>query len=316
MSLWFNLAEATRFMPPQASEFASHVDSLYGFLVWASLISCILVIGGMTYFAIKYKRRTDSDKTAYIAHNATLEFLWSFIPFVIFMIVFGWGWKIFHDMRTMPENAFEVHVVGQKWNWNFVYKSGRKTSSEFYVPQNEPVKLIISSLDVLHSVYIPGFRVKQDAVPGRYTALHFTATKAGTFQVFCTEYCGDGHSAMLAKIHVLPRAEFEQWLQNDPYKGMSPAEIGQKVFTSRCVSCHNATATRLVGPGLGGAFGQEVEFEGGDKLVRDENYLRESILNPQAKYVKGYAGIIMTSFQGQLSEEELSGVIEYIKGLK
>lgn len=316
MSLWFNLAEAKSFMPPQASEFASRVDSLYGFLVWASLISCILVIGGMVFFAVKYKRRTANDKTAYISHNATLEFLWSFIPFVIFMVAFGWAWMIFHDMRTMPKDAFEVHVVGQKWNWNFVYKSGRKTSSEFYVPLNEPVKLIISSTDVVHSVFIPGFRVKQDAVPGRYTALHFTATKAGSFQLFCTEYCGDGHSAMLARVHVLPREEFEEWLQNDPYKGLSPVQIGEKVFKSRCTSCHTETTTRLVGPGLAGLFGREEALEGGGKVMVDENYLRESILNPQAKIVAGYQGVIMTPFQGQLSEEELTGVIEYIKSLK
>lgn len=315
MSFWLNKAYGTSFMPPQASEFAGPIDTLYGFLVWCSLISCVMVIGGMVYFAIKYRRRTDNDKTAYIAHNAMLEFLWSFIPFVIFMVVFAWGFKIYYDMRVMPENAYEVHVVGQKWYWDYLYKSGRKTSGEVYVPVNTPIKFIISARDVLHSVFIPAFRVKQDAVPGRYTALHFTATKLGTFQMFCAEYCGDGHSAMLAKVHVLSKEAFDEWLQNDPYKGLAVAEIGKKVFEQKCTACHNPTTERKVGPGLQGVFGHEAELEGGGKVMVDENYVRESILNPSAKIVKGFPNA-MTPFQGQISEQELLGVIEYIKSLK
>jgi len=308
-------AAARSFMPVAASEIASRVDKLYSFLVWASLISCILVIGGMTYFAAKYRRRSENDKTAYISHNATLEFLWSFIPFIIFMVVFAWGWIIYHDMRTMPKKAFEVHVVGQKGYWDFQYKSGRKTSGEFYVPKGEPVKLIMASRDVIHSFYIPGMRMKQDVVPGRYSALWFQADKAGVFNVFCTEYCGDGHSAMLAKVHVLPREDFDQWLQNDPYKGLSVAQVGEKVFTAKCVACHNATAEKKVGPGLLGLFGKERDFADGTKAVADENYVRSSILNPGGQIVAGYPNA-MTVFQGQISEEELRGVIEYIKELK
>jgi cytochrome c oxidase subunit II len=308
-------AAAKSFMPVAGSKIAEHVDQLYAFLVWASLISCVLVIGGMMLFAYKYRRKSDNDKTAYIEHNITLEFLWSFIPFVIFMIVFGWGWWVYHDMRSMPKNAFEIHVVGQKWYWDFQYKSGRKTSGEFYAPLGEPVKLIMSSRDVIHSFYIPGMRIKQDVVPGRYSALWFQAEKPGTYQVFCTEYCGDGHSAMLAKVHVMPRKDFDSWLQNDPYKGLSVAQVGEKVFAAKCVACHNVTAEKKVGPGFAGLFGKEREFESGEKLVVDENYLRESILVPGAKIVKGYPNA-MTVFQGQISEEELRGVIEYIKGLK
>lgn len=315
MSFWMNMAYGSSFMPPEASEFAGPIDSLYSFLVWCSLISCVLVIGGMIYFAIKYRRKSDNDKTAYIAHNAMLEFLWSFIPFVIFMVVFAWGFKIYYDMRVMPENATEIHVVGQKWYWDYLYKSGRKTSGEFYVPVNSPVKLIISSRDVLHSVYVPAFRIKQDAVPGRYTALHFTATKVGTFQMFCTEYCGDGHSAMLAKVHVLSKEAYDEWLQNDPYKGLSVADIGKKVFEQKCTACHNASTEKKVGPGLAQVFGHQVDLADGTKVTADENYLRESILNPAAKIVAGYPNA-MTPFQGQISEQELLGVIEYIKSLK
>ena len=306
---------AESFMPPQASTFASGVDSLYEFLVIASLISCALVIGGMVYFAMKYKRKTANDKTAYIPHNTFLEFLWSFIPFVIFMVVFAWGWIIYHDMRTAPKGAFEIHVVGQKWYWDFLYKSGKKSSNEFYVPVDTPVKLIMTSRDVIHSFFIPSFRIKQDVVPGRYSSLWFEATKTGQFQVFCTEYCGDGHSAMLAKVNVMPKDEFETWLQTNPYKGMSIAEIGGKVFQQKCTACHNASTEKKIGPGLAGLFGKERVFENQASLIADENYLRESILYPRKKVVKGYPNA-MTAFLGQLSEEELTGVIEYIKELK
>ena len=315
MLIWAAEAAAQSFMPPQGTELAGKIDSLYTFLVWISLISSVLVIGGMVYFAVKYRRQTANDKTAYIPHNAFLEFLWSFIPFVLFMVVFGWGWWIFHDMRKMPENAFEVHVTGQKWYWDFAYKSGRKTSGEVYVPVGEPVKLIMNSRDVIHSFYIPGFRVKQDVVPGRYTALWFEATKLGTFQVFCTEYCGTEHSTMLAKVHVLPREEFDQWLLTDPYKGLTATEVGQKVFSSKCVACHNITTEKKVGPGFAGIFGTERQLEDGSTVVADETYIRTSILNPASQISAGYPNA-MTPFQGQISEEELRGIIEYIKSLK
>ena len=310
-----SIANAKSFMPEAAATFAKKVDHLYEFLVIASLISSVLVIGGMIYFAFKYRRKTNNDKTAYIAHNTTLEFLWSFIPFVIFMIAFGWGWVVYYNLRNAPKNAFEIHVVGQKWYWDFQYKSGRKTSGELYVPIDTPVKLIMNSRDVIHSFFIPSFRTKQDVVPGRYSTLWFEATKLGDFQVFCTEYCGDGHSSMLAKVKVLSKASFEEWLQNDPYKGLSLAEVGTTVFQQKCVACHNATAEKKIGPGLAGIFGKNRDFENAASLVADENYLRESILNPAVKIVKGYPNA-MTPFQGQLSEQELTGLIEYIKSLQ
>jgi cytochrome c oxidase subunit 2 len=314
--MWFStIAFAKTFMPEQGSTFAAHYDALYEFLVVVSAISSVMVIGGMIYFALKYRRKGPNDKTAYISHNAMLEFLWSFIPFVIFMIVFAWGWYVYHQMRAMPQNALEVHVTAQKWYWDFQYKSGRKTSKELYVPINTPVKLIMNSRDVIHSFYVPSFRMKQDVVPGRYTALWFEATKLGSFQVFCTEFCGDGHSDMLAKVHVLTREDYDKWLQNDPYKGLSPMEIGKTIFEAKCTACHNITNEKKVGPGFAGIFGSDRALADGTKAVADENYLRESILNPNAKVVAGFPPA-MTPFQGQLSEDELAGVIEYLKTLK
>ena len=306
----------SNFMPPAATKIAEQFDTLYIFLLVISLISCVLVIGGMIYLAYKYRRQTEEQKTAYIAHNATLEFLWSFIPFVLFMVVFAWGWILFHDMRTPPKDAFEVHVTGQKWYWDFTYKSGKVSTGEFVVPADTDIKLIMTSRDVLHSFFIPAFRIKQDVVPGRFTTLWFKTSKVGEYQVFCTEYCGDQHSKMLAKVKVLPKADFEKWLQDNPYKGLSMAQIGQKVYQGRCIACHLATDKKNIGPGFAGLMGRKTEFENAESMEADEDYIRESILNPNAKIVKGYPKGVMPTFAGQLKEKEISGLIEYIKTLK
>ena len=312
---WPSIAQASTFMPVQGTEIARKFDSLYSFLVWASFISSILVIFGFIYFGAKYKRRSENDKTPYISHNAALEFLWSFIPFVIFMVIFGWGFYVFKEMRTMPQNALEVLVEGQKWSWTFTYKNGKVSAKELVVPAETPVKLVMTSKDVLHSFFIPAFRVKQDVVPGRYTTLWFNAEKKGDYQVFCTEYCGDQHSGMLAKTKVVGREEFETWLQDDPYKGLSTAEIGQKVYAGRCVVCHNLTDQKLVGPGWKGIFGVERQFTDGTKATVYENYLRDSIIDPNAKVVVGYPPA-MPTFAGQLSEQEIMSIIEFIKNVK
>lgn len=306
---------ASHFMPPAVTEIAHGVDALYGFLLIASFISCVLVIGGLIYFAVKY-RRTETSKSAYISHNTTLEFLWSFIPFVIFMVVFVWGWIVFYQLRTYPANSLEVSVMAQKWNWVFTYKSGLKSSGMLTVPVDQPVKLVMTSKDVIHSFYVPAFRNKQDVVPGRYTAFWFKPTKLGSYQVFCAEYCGDSHSGMLAKINVVSRQEFDEYLSTDPYKGLNPVQVGQKVYYGSCVACHStAPGVKMTGPSFHGLFGRTEELEGGDKVTVDENYIRESMMNPNAKIVKGYNPVMPTQ-AGLLEEEEISGMIEYLKTLK
>lgn len=306
----------SHFMPPQASEVAHSVDILYGFLLISSFISCVLVIGGLIYFAVKYRRKTSDQKSAYISHNTTLEFLWSFIPFVIFMIVFVWGWIVYHQLRTMPEDALEIAVQGQKWSWTFTYKNGRSVGSEFWVPVGQNVRLVMGSSDVLHSFYLPAFRTKQDVVPGRYTSLWFRPEAEGDYQVFCAEYCGDQHSGMKAILHVVSREKFDEWLSKDPYKGLSPVEIGRKVYQSSCVACHALTEAKNVGPGYKGMFGRTEKLEGGGEATVDENYIRESILDPNAKILVGYPKGVMPTFAGQLSDGEIMGVIEFIKSLK
>lgn len=306
----------SHFMPPEASEVSRHVDMLYGFLLIASFISCVLVIGGLIWFAIAFRRKTPTDKTPYISHNTTLEFIWSFVPFLIFMFVFVWGWFVYMKIRTMPEDALEIAVQGQKWNWTFTYKNGRTSGGEFYVPVGQDVRLVMNSVDVIHSFFIPAFRTKQDVVPGRYSNLWFHPDTEGNYQVFCAEYCGDNHSGMKATIHVVSREKFEEWLSNDPYKGLAPADIGQKIYQSRCLACHNLTDQKNVGPGWKGLFGKTETLEGGATVKVDENYLRESILDPNAKIVAGFPKGVMPTQAGQLNEAEISGLIEFIKSLK
>lgn len=332
---WSSVASASTFTPPAGTVIAEQVDSIYGFLLIGSLISFFILIGGMIYFVFKYKRRSENDKTAYITHNHALEFLWSFIPFVIFIFSFAWGWVVYHQMRAMPEDALEVHVVGKKWDWRFIYKNGKevtsgidekgqKSAATMVVPVDRPVKLIMSSekinpagndphdRPVLHSFYVPAFRIKQDVVPGRYTTLWFQANKLGDYNVFCTEYCGAGHSAMLAKVKVVSNEDFEKWLAAEAGVGGSLADQGRALFGAKaCAGCHSVDGSRLVGPSFKGLYGK---MEGGDKV--DENFLRESILNPNAKIAAGYPAGVMPAFAGQLTDEEVNALIEFIKSVK
>ncbi len=300
-------------VPPQASSFAAHWDSLYYFLLYASLVSFAVVVGAMLYFAIVYKRRGARDKTPHIAHNVFLEFLWSFVPFCIFLFVFVWGAWLYDHMRRPPAGALEVHAFAQKWNWEFRYKSGRKSLGSLIVPLNTNIKLIMASRDVVHSFFVPAFRVKQDVVPGAYTSVWFKATKKGTFHLYCAEFCGDGHSQMLGKVEVLSQADYDYWLLNDPMKGLSPLEVGQKLFNVACVACHSTGTNKLVGPGLAGLWGKRRNFTDGSSAVADANYIRESLLNPGAKVVQDYPNAMVPQV---LDEDEILALTEYIKSLK
>lgn len=266
--LFIAQASASTFMPPAATEVAQNVNSLYGFMLISSVISFIILIGGMIYFVYKYKRRTANDHTPYISHNHTLEFVWSFIPFVVFMVCFAWGAYIYQEMRTYQKDALEINVYGKKWVWEFEYKDGRKITNSvdekgqpqpatMVVPIDQPVKLIMTSSKlspqdkaVLHSFYVPAFRVKQDLVPGRFSALTFTATKKGTFQVFCTEFCGTGHSTMLAQIKVVSREDFDNWVLGETggaVKEMSLVDKGRAAYGKwACIGCHTLDRKSVV----------------------------------------------------------------------
>ena len=326
MTLWMLMSKifliksamAGTFMPEQGTEIAQRVDNLYGFLLVVSFISCAILIGGMLYFSLKYKRKTANDKTPYISHDTRLEILWSVVPLIIFLVVFAWGWMIYHDMRTMPKDGLEIHVSGKQWAWTAEYKNGVK-STDVVVPVGKDVKLILSSEDVIHSFYVPSFRIKQDAVPGRYTTLSFKAEKLGEFHVFCAEYCGTSHSGMITRLKVVSQADFDKWLIEESEVGSLPlAQRGAKIFQTRaCASCHNVdNAAVKIGPSLFQKWGKQEDMDDNQQVAFDENYVRESILLPQAKIVKGFPKPSpMPSFQGQLSEAELTALIEYIKGL-
>jgi len=333
MNNWLNIITANAFMPIQGTEIAGKVDNFYAFLLISSLISSIILIGGMAAFVVQYKRKSATDKTAYITHNTMLEFTWSFIPFVIMMVIFYWGKVIFNELRSMPDSASaeEIHVVGVQWAWNFKYKNGIKQYTKdndpnkqvMVVPLNKPVKLVMTSNDVIHSFYIPGFRNKQDVIPGRYTSLWFKADKPGEYQVFCTEYCGLQHSQMPATLIVKPEAEYTAWLDsNKPSMAASGdggmnemANKGLEIYENKCRSCHSIDGTKIVGPTWKGLYGAKREFESGAPVDADENYLKESILNPAAKIVKGYPAA-MPPYAGQLSDDEITQLIEYMKVVK
>lgn len=330
-------AEGDVFMPPEATNIATQVDSMYAFLLWASLISFILVVGGMLYFVYKYRRSVSNQKSAYITHNHTLEFLWSFIPFVIFMFVFGWGWYVYDQERSFPADSLEVHVFAKKWDWKFVYKNGKesvssvdakntKVPAELVVPLGRHVKLIMTSTKinesastagdraVIHSFFVPAFRIKQDVVPGRNSALGFKADKLGEFYVFCAEYCGGGHSMMRAKVRVVTPEDYEKWLASEGSANLSLADKGRALYASKaCIGCHSLDGSRVVGPSYKGLWGRVEEMSDGVKITVDDAYIRESILEPNAKIVKGYPAGVMPQYKGQVTEEDLTAIIEFIK---
>ncbi|MBY0315785.1 MAG: cytochrome c oxidase subunit II [Bdellovibrionales bacterium] len=338
MFWWVPTASANTFMPPAATKIAAEVNHLYGFMLIASVISFIILMGAFIFFVVKYKRRSAKDSTPYITHNHTLEFVWSFIPFVIFMVCFAWGAHIYLKMRTFDEGAMEVHVFGKKWAWEFEYKNGRRVTAEvnaegqqvpatMVVPLGVPVKLIMTSVKlspqdkaVLHSFFIPAFRVKQDVVPGRYSALSFTAEQKGMFQIFCTEYCGTGHSTMLARVHVVSQEEFDAWIMGDGAAGsgeLSMADKGRQAYAKyACIGCHSLGGQVMTGPTWKGLWGSKREFNDGGSAVADENYLRESIWEPNKHIVKGYEPNKMPTFKGLINDEELTALIEYIKTIK
>ncbi|EMY76717.1 cytochrome c oxidase, subunit II [Leptospira weilii serovar Ranarum str. ICFT] len=321
-------------MPVQASEVAKSVDNLYLFLLVSSLISFVILIGGMTWFIFKYRRKTDADKTAYITHNTLAEFLWSFIPLVIMIVIFWWGWMIFADLRKVHDKGdIEIHVTARQWQWTFKYANGvtvvspnatEKLDTLFqpngiYVPVGKTIRLVMTSQDVLHSFFVPAFRNKMDVIPGRYTTLVFTPTEKGDFVVYCTEFCGTSHSNMLSAIRVVDSETYDQWYaaaEKASKTQLPPAELGKKLYAEKaCAGCHSLDGSRLVGPSYKGLFGSAREFESGAGVTADENYIRKSILQPTAQVVKGYAPA-MPSYQGQLSDDEINALIEYIKTLK
>jgi cytochrome c oxidase subunit 2 len=299
--------------PQQASTQAGQVDGLYFFLVAVSAFFSLLIATLVVIFAVKYRRR-HRDEVGYAIHGSlALELLWTIIPFGIVMVMFAWGAKVAFDIFRPPAGAMEIYVVGKQWMWKVQHMDGQREINELHVPVGRPVKLIMGSEDVLHSYFIPDFRVKADVIPGRYNTLWFTATKPGTYHLFCAEYCGTKHSGMIGSVIAMEPQDFQNWLAGGA-ASESPVAAGEKLFTDlACITCHTNDATAR-GPVLTNLFGHQVQLQNGSTVVADEAYIRESIVNPQAKVVAGFQPI-MPTFQGLVSEEQLLQLIAYVKSL-
>jgi len=291
---------------------APNVDALFIFLTLLSLGMTLAIFAVIIVFLAKYRRRKGVDATP-IHGSVALELGWSIIPLMIFMLIFAWGAVIFFQERTPPRSSAEVYVVAKQWMWKIEHAEGQHELNELHVPVGRDVRLIMTSQDVIHSFYIPAFRIKQDVLPGRYTMEWFHATKPGTYHLFCAEYCGTMHSGMVGDIVVMTQPDYEVWMAGGK-PGGSMASSGADLFQSLgCVTCHRADAQGR-GPSLVGVFGKPVLLEDGRTVVADENYVRESIMSPAAKVVNGYKPI-MPVFQGLVTDEQLNSLVAYVKSL-
>ncbi|HWP46711.1 MAG TPA: cytochrome c oxidase subunit II [Candidatus Limnocylindrales bacterium] len=352
--------------PEQASTIAGRVDALFYFLLIITGFLSLLVVLLIIYFAIKYHRRSEAERPRPVEGSLPLEILWTVFTFGLFMVMFFWGASIYSTLAHPPEDALDIYVIGKQWMWKFQHSGGQREINELHIPVDRPIKLIMSSQDVIHDVFVPAFRVKGDVIPGRYTTLWFQATKPGTYHLFCAEYCGTQHSGMIGRVIVMEPAQYQAWLSGNVIQqagaltpspvmtgeaptsgtpqgstspagvttGMAPgsaaplaeapgtgaaegslASAGEKLFRDLgCITCHRL-GTQGRGPNLVGIFGKSIALQNGETVVADENYLRESILHPQAKIVAGFQPI-MPPYEGRLSEEELIQLIAYIKSLK
>jgi cytochrome c oxidase subunit 2 len=305
--------------PVDASVTSRNVDWLYEFMVWMSIVSAIGVFGAMAYFCVKYKaksRKANEQPQSSVDHSTTLEITWSVLPLFVCIALFVWGFKGFVDLRTPPKDAYEIRAQGQKWKWLFTYPGG-VVDDELHVPVNRPVRMVINAVDVLHSLYFPNFRTKMDAVPGRYTDLWFQATQTGEFPIECAEYCGTSHSNMLSRVIVHPPGGYEKWLE-DANKGPAgtPEEVGKILYEKQgCNTCHTVDGTPKIGPSWKGIFGKNESFADGTSSKVDENYIRQSILDPTSKIVAGFPPS-MPTYQGKLKDAQIDAIIAYIKSLK
>jgi cytochrome c oxidase subunit 2 len=303
------------FMPEQASTVASRVDNLYAFLVATTIFFTVLISSTLLFFFLKYRRRSENTIPKPIAGSIKLELLWTIIPFIIAMCMFFWGASVFFAQYRIPENASDIYVVGKQWMWKFQHPEGQREINELHIPIGKRIRLTMASEDVIHSFFVPAFRVKQDVVPGpnRYEQMWFEATKSGAYHLFCAEYCGTNHAAMIGTIYVMEPKAYAQWLDGGATEG-TLQQKGEKLFTDfGCITCHKSDGSGR-GPNLEGLYGKQQQLTTGERVLADENYIRQSVLNPGSQIVAGYQPV-MPSFQGQISEEQLIQMLAYLKSL-
>jgi len=299
--------------PPNASSVSTEMDLLYAFLVAVSAFFTVVVVVALVYCTIKYRRKHPADVGADIHGSLILELVWTFIPFVLSMIMFGWGASLFYRLSRPPKDSMEITVVGKQWMWKVEHPEGIREINELHVPVHRNVQITLGSEDVIHDFAIPAFRVRMDAVPGKLTTLWFNATEVGQYRIYCDQYCGTRHSAMIGVVYAMEPQDYAAWLAGG--KGtMTPVDLGAQLFTQfQCSTCHKPDNTGR-GPSLTNLVGRTVALTDGRKIVVDDNYLRESIVNSQAKVVQGYQPL-MPAFQGLMSEEQLLQLVAYIKSL-
>jgi cytochrome c oxidase subunit 2 len=305
------IEQGFRLFPEQASTFAPKLDRLYWFLIGVSGFFSVLIIALLLFFAVKYRRRPNvlPERTK---QSLGLELLWTAIPLMLVMVMFVWGADLFLDESIPPRGAEEIYVVGKQWMWKAQHSNGRREINELHIPVGRAVKVTLASQDVIHSFFIPAFRVKQDAVPGQYRTMWFEPSKPGEYHLFCAEYCGTDHSKMIGRIVVMEDTAYQTWLGG--YTEETPVQAGEKLFTQfDCVNCH-ASGRRQRCPNLTGLYGTVVPLAGGGSALFDEAYIRESILDPKAKIAAGFEPQ-MPTFRGQVSEEQMLALIAYIKSL-
>jgi cytochrome c oxidase subunit II len=298
--------------PEQASTLAPQVDHLYGFLIAVTAFFTALIFVLVFGFAIKYRRRPGRETAEQVETVMGLEIAWTAIPTMLVLVMFVWGASLFLAETVPPKGVQDVYVVGRQWMWKIQHPNGRREINELHVPVGRAVKLTLASQDVVHSFYIPAFRVKQDAIPGQYRTMWFEASKPGEYHLFCAEYCGTNHSHMIGRIVAMEDIDYQKWLGGSTEQ--TPEEAGRDLFVAfDCVSCHG-TGSRQRCPPLGNLYGKQEQLENGQTVLVDETYIRESMLDPKAKIVRGYEPV-MPSFRGQVSEEQILALIAYIKSL-
>ncbi len=301
-----------------ASRTAVQVDAVFIFIAAVSLFFFLLVEGMLVYFAVRYRRRKGEEAAALsdVKSNTLLETVWIVIPSLVVVAFFYYGYVVFRDMRAPRPGAEDVNVVARQFFYTFQYPDGRKVVNELRVPRGKPVRLVMISEDVIHGFFIPDYRIKQDILPGQYTTLWLSPDKDGSYDIFCTQYCGVGHSTMRARLVVMPPAEYARWAASGGTEaGVPPAERGKRlVQTSGCLGCHTIDGTPKIGPTFKGLYDRKVALADGRTVEADESYIRESILDPGAKVVKGFPNV-MPTFKGTLSDDDVTAIVAYLRTL-
>ena len=300
-------------LPDGASTLSSDIDSLFYFVTWASIILFVGVVAAIVYLAYRYRRRAGVVAVR-VKPSKMVEISWVVLPTILVLIVFNWGFRLFIEQSVAPPNAYEIYVRGAMWKWDFEYPTGTVSTNELHVPVDRPVRLVMSSEDVLHSFFVPAFRVKQDVLPDRYSSVWFEATRVDTFQIYCTEYCGAGHAVMLASAITHSQGDFEAWLASAGVDEDTPLpELGAQLYQQQvCAACHSVDGTPGIGPTFTGLYGKTETLDDGSTVVADDDYLRESIVDPGAQVVQGYPNIMQPLYTG-LSDRELSALIAFIR---